>query len=200
MSISPQEALNRAKNKPRAGSGRAYKPKSSQSGLDSMFKPVAPKLKTVNIIKDIPQEKEIGVVDAVNPIHKKKERVKKSLSQKVVVNNSDKSIDIPVINIKGKEIGFDGLSLIMNLLNNLYAHDVKFFKAVIDLTRNGELKDVLIEREMISIYGLSEGSAIKKSREVLAKKGLISYKTGLKSEDARRESYFYSLESITFTH
>ncbi len=200
MSISPQEALNKAKSKSKANNGRAYKPKSSQSGLDSMFKPVSAAPKKVDIVEDIPEEKEIVEVEVKKPIQRKKEKVKKPSSQKIVVNSSERSLSKPVVNVTGKEIGFDGFSLIVSLLSDLYAHDVKFLKAVVDLTQNGEFKDVLIEREMISKYGLSEGSAIKKSREALTEKGLISYKTGLKSEDARRDSYFYSLESITLSY
>lgn len=200
MSISPQEALNKAKSKSKANNGRAYKPKSSQSGLDSMFKPVAAPPKKVDVVEDITEEKEIVEVEVKKPIQRKEKKVKKPSPQKVVVNSSERSLSKPVVNVTGKEIGFDGFSLIVSLLSDLYAHDVKFLKAVVDLTQNGEFKDVLIEREMISRYGLSEGSAIKKSREALAEKGLISYKTGLKSEDARRDSYFYSLESITLSY
>lgn len=98
--------------------------------------------------------------------------------------------------INGQKIDFQSLFLATTLFREFTTPEVKFLRCILSLTRFGQLKDVHIGYDEVKDYGIQSGQ-LKPLRDRFLALGIISCRTGKKSQRARSVE-FYTLNSFKF--
>jgi len=213
--VSPQEVLERhRKNEEKKG----FKPKSAKRGLATMFSPnlvTKPEVEPTKETKpqptattergDDPVSKPVSNIEYLSKgISSDKDDFKKR-SVPTGGNHSKKNVlkpyeenNLPSVKLPEKDMSLLELSKVLGLFKKLYAHDVRLYEALLEKTQYGKIRRVTIDEEDLVRFNLAKGTKLKDSRGNLLSLGLISCEMGHKSEESKRESFFFSLNEVAF--